>query len=74
MCVVALAAVALTEPIRVEVQPQSQSSSEGGVVSLMCQASGPPGLGYQWFKGKEEVRVPSGLASPTGTRSNTRTA
>ncbi|MGH0114567.1 UNVERIFIED_CONTAM: hypothetical protein FKN15_020860 [Acipenser sinensis] len=47
--------VALMEPIRVEVQPQSQSSFEGGVVSLMCQASGPPGLGYQWFKGKEEV-------------------
>ncbi|MGH0156108.1 UNVERIFIED_CONTAM: hypothetical protein FKN15_060798 [Acipenser sinensis] len=49
------AVVALMEPIRVEVQPQSQSSFEGGVVSLMCQASGPPGLGYQWFKGKEEV-------------------
>ncbi|KAK1157076.1 mucosa-associated lymphoid tissue lymphoma translocation protein 1-like isoform X1 [Acipenser oxyrinchus oxyrinchus] len=49
------AVVAFTEPIRVEVQPQSQSSSEGGVVSLTCQASGPPGLGYQWFKGKEEV-------------------
>ncbi|MBN3279222.1 MALT1 protein, partial [Polyodon spathula] len=47
--------VALTEPIRVEVQPRSQTGSEGGVVSLTCQASGPPGLGYQWFKGKEEV-------------------
>ncbi|XP_036376555.1 MALT paracaspase 2 [Megalops cyprinoides] len=43
------------EQIRITVQPQSQRVPEGGRVVLSCQATGPLGLGYQWFKGKEEV-------------------
>ncbi|KAJ8374658.1 hypothetical protein SKAU_G00052380 [Synaphobranchus kaupii] len=48
------------EQIRITVQPQSQRVPEGGRVVLSCQASGSPGLGYQWFIGKEEV--PNGSA------------
>ncbi|XP_074834396.1 mucosa-associated lymphoid tissue lymphoma translocation protein 1-like isoform X2 [Carettochelys insculpta] len=43
------------EPIRIVVQPQSQVVSEGTQVSFTCQATGPPGLSYQWFCGKQEV-------------------
>ncbi|MBN3317067.1 MALT1 protein, partial [Atractosteus spatula] len=43
------------EQIRILVQPQAQRAPEGGRVTLTCKASGPPGLAYQWFRGKEEV-------------------
>lgn len=43
------------EQIRITVQPQSQLVPEGDRVVLRCQAIGFPVLGYQWFKGKEEV-------------------
>ncbi|KAK1897289.1 Mucosa-associated lymphoid tissue lymphoma translocation protein 1 like [Dissostichus eleginoides] len=37
------------------VQPQTQQATVGGRVVLTCGASGPPGLSYQWFRGKEEI-------------------
>ncbi|KAM7409975.1 hypothetical protein PAMA_001450 [Pampus argenteus] len=43
------------ELIRITVQPQSQQSTVGGRVVLTCRASGPPGLSYQWFRGKAEI-------------------
>ncbi|XP_054458494.1 MALT paracaspase 2 isoform X2 [Anoplopoma fimbria] len=45
----------LAELIRITVQPQTQQVTAGGRVVLTCRASGPPGLGYQWFRGKEEI-------------------
>uniref|UniRef100_A0A667YE20 MALT paracaspase 2 n=1 Tax=Myripristis murdjan TaxID=586833 RepID=A0A667YE20_9TELE len=45
----------LTTQIRIVVQPQSQEASEGSRVVLTCKASGPAGLSYQWFRGREEV-------------------
>ncbi|KAJ8277376.1 hypothetical protein GJAV_G00074500 [Gymnothorax javanicus] len=47
--------VIVTGQIQITAQPQSQRVPEGGRVVLSCQASGAPALGYQWFKGKEEV-------------------
>ncbi|XP_076582458.1 MALT paracaspase 2 [Chaetodon auriga] len=46
---------AVAELIRITVQPQSQQATAGDMVLLTCRASGPPGLSYQWFRGKEEV-------------------
>ncbi|KAJ8408271.1 hypothetical protein AAFF_G00256850 [Aldrovandia affinis] len=43
------------EQIRITVQPVAQQVPEGARLVLSCQASGPTALGYQWFKGKEEV-------------------
>ena len=43
------------EQIQITVQPQPQHALEGSRVVLSCKGSGPPTLGYQWFKGKEEV-------------------
>ncbi|XP_074524477.1 MALT paracaspase 2 isoform X2 [Halichoeres trimaculatus] len=45
----------VAELIQITVQPKSQQTTVGGRVVLTCRASGPPGLSYQWFKGKEEV-------------------
>ncbi|XP_018583852.1 MALT paracaspase 2 isoform X3 [Scleropages formosus] len=45
----------VTEQIRITGQPESRLVPEGESVILRCQAKGPAGLGYQWFKGKEEV-------------------
>uniref|UniRef100_A0A667YE25 MALT paracaspase 2 n=1 Tax=Myripristis murdjan TaxID=586833 RepID=A0A667YE25_9TELE len=56
---------AVTEQIRIVVQPQSQEASEGSRVVLTCKASGPAGLSYQWFRGREEVSLgPELLLSP----------
>ncbi|XP_069733981.1 mucosa-associated lymphoid tissue lymphoma translocation protein 1-like isoform X6 [Phaenicophaeus curvirostris] len=41
--------------IRITVQPELQVVREGTRVSLTCWATGPPGLVYQWFCGKQEV-------------------
>ncbi|KAG5276112.1 hypothetical protein AALO_G00128020 [Alosa alosa] len=41
--------------IQITVQPQTQQAQEGSSVVLSCKASGPPSLGYQWFRGKEEI-------------------
>lgn len=41
--------------IQITVQPESQQAAVGSRVVLTCKASGPPGLNYQWFRGKEEV-------------------
>uniref|UniRef100_A0A672UJZ4 MALT1 paracaspase n=1 Tax=Strigops habroptila TaxID=2489341 RepID=A0A672UJZ4_STRHB len=41
--------------IRIVVQPESQVVAEGTRVSLSCRATGPPGLTYQWFCGRQEV-------------------
>ncbi|XP_021234278.1 mucosa-associated lymphoid tissue lymphoma translocation protein 1-like isoform X1 [Numida meleagris] len=41
--------------IRITVQPESQVVAEGTRVTLTCWATGPPGLAYQWFCGKQEV-------------------
>ncbi|XP_061540629.1 MALT paracaspase 2 isoform X2 [Phycodurus eques] len=49
-----------TELIRVTVQPSSQRATLGSQVVLTCKASGPPGLSYQWFKGKEEILEATG--------------
>ncbi|KAL2089816.1 hypothetical protein ACEWY4_014504 [Coilia grayii] len=43
------------EQIQITVQPQAQQVLEGSRVVLSCRASGPPALGYQWFRGKEEI-------------------
>ncbi|XP_061593116.1 MALT paracaspase 2 [Cololabis saira] len=48
-------ATTVVELIRITVQPQSQQATAGSRVVLTCAASGPPGLGYQWFRGKEEI-------------------
>ncbi|XP_078115163.1 MALT paracaspase 2 [Sander vitreus] len=44
-----------TELIQITVQPQTQWATVGGRVVLTCRAFGPPGLSYQWFRGKEEI-------------------
>uniref|UniRef100_A0A8C8HID6 MALT paracaspase 2 n=1 Tax=Oncorhynchus tshawytscha TaxID=74940 RepID=A0A8C8HID6_ONCTS len=43
------------ERFQITVQPQAQHATEGGRVVLVCKAIGPAAMGYQWFKGKEEV-------------------
>ncbi|KAM9849210.1 MALT paracaspase 2 [Aulostomus maculatus] len=48
-------AATVLEPLRITVQPQSQEATLGVSVVLTCRASGPPGLSYQWFRGKEEI-------------------
>ncbi|XP_031430989.1 MALT paracaspase 2 [Clupea harengus] len=48
------------EQIQITVQPQPQHALEGSRVVLSCKGSGPPTLGYQWFKGKEEIPGGSG--------------
>ncbi|XP_077439818.1 MALT paracaspase 2 isoform X2 [Vanacampus margaritifer] len=58
-----------TEQIRVTVQPSSQRATLGSRVVLACRATGPPGLSYQWFKGKEEIstgRTPELVVCPLG--------
>ncbi|XP_068447877.1 MALT paracaspase 2 isoform X2 [Clinocottus analis] len=45
----------LAELIQITVQPQTQQATVGGKVVLTCRAAGPPGLSYQWFRGKEEI-------------------
>ncbi|XP_073332580.1 MALT paracaspase 2 [Pagrus major] len=45
----------VAELIQITVQPQSQQATVGSRVVLTCRASGPPGLCYQWFRGKEEI-------------------
>ncbi|XP_054252264.1 LOW QUALITY PROTEIN: mucosa-associated lymphoid tissue lymphoma translocation protein 1-like [Indicator indicator] len=52
---------AVQDMIHITVQPESQVVTEGTRVSLTCWASGPPGLVYQWFCGKQEV---PGAAGP----------
>ncbi|GCC30403.1 hypothetical protein chiPu_0008854 [Chiloscyllium punctatum] len=42
------------DTLQIIVQPKQQSAIVGDRVSLCCQAIGPPGLGYQWFRGKHE--------------------
>uniref|UniRef100_A0A3Q4M1Y8 MALT paracaspase 2 n=1 Tax=Neolamprologus brichardi TaxID=32507 RepID=A0A3Q4M1Y8_NEOBR len=54
---------AVAEQIQITVQPQSQEAAPGSNVVLTCRASGPPGLGYQWFKGKQEILGESGNSS-----------
>ncbi|NXA56670.1 MALT1 protein, partial [Nothocercus julius] len=46
---------AVQDTIRITVQPESHTVAEGTRVALMCWASGPPGLSYQWFCGKQEL-------------------
>ncbi|XP_053822179.1 mucosa-associated lymphoid tissue lymphoma translocation protein 1 homolog isoform X4 [Vidua chalybeata] len=46
---------AVQDVIRITVQPESQVVVEGTQVSLTCCATGPPGLAYQWFCGRQEV-------------------
>lgn len=45
----------VAELIQVTVQPQPQQATAGSRVVLTCRGSGPPGLSYQWFRGKEEI-------------------
>ncbi|XP_015507009.1 mucosa-associated lymphoid tissue lymphoma translocation protein 1-like isoform X6 [Parus major] len=52
---------AVQDVIRITVQPESQVVAEGTQVSLTCCATGPPGLVYQWFCGRQEV---PGATSP----------
>ncbi|NWZ73145.1 MALT1 protein, partial [Acrocephalus arundinaceus] len=52
---------AVQDVIRIMVQPESQVVAEGTQVSLTCCATGPPGLTYQWFCGRQEV---PGATSP----------
>uniref|UniRef100_A0A8C3NPX9 Mucosa-associated lymphoid tissue lymphoma translocation protein 1 n=1 Tax=Cyanoderma ruficeps TaxID=181631 RepID=A0A8C3NPX9_9PASS len=52
---------AVQDVIRIMVQPESQVVAEGTQVSLTCCATGPPGLAYQWFCGRQEV---PGATSP----------
>ncbi|TKS74564.1 Mucosa-associated lymphoid tissue lymphoma translocation protein 1 [Collichthys lucidus] len=50
----------VAELIQITVQPQSQEAKMGSKVVLTCRATGPPGLGYQWFRGSEEVLTETG--------------
>ncbi|XP_035503511.2 MALT paracaspase 2 [Scophthalmus maximus] len=50
------------ERIQITVQPQSQQATVGGRVVLTCRATGPSGLTYQWFRGKEEILDEKGCA------------
>ncbi|NXC04663.1 MALT1 protein, partial [Orthonyx spaldingii] len=52
---------AVQDMIHITVQPESQVVTEGTQVSLICCATGPPGLTYQWFCGRQEV---PGATSP----------
>ncbi|NXU07205.1 MALT1 protein, partial [Buphagus erythrorhynchus] len=52
---------AVQDVIRITVQPESQVVAEGTQVALTCCATGPPGLTYQWFCGRQEV---PGATSP----------
>ncbi|NWW30379.1 MALT1 protein, partial [Panurus biarmicus] len=52
---------AVQDVIHIMVQPESQVVAEGTQVSLTCCATGPPGLTYQWFRGRQEV---PGATSP----------
>lgn len=52
---------AVQDMIRITVQPESQVVAEAAQVSLTCCATGPPGLAYQWFCGRQEV---PGATSP----------
>ncbi|XP_042340091.1 MALT paracaspase 2 [Plectropomus leopardus] len=45
----------VAELIQITVQPQTQQATVGSQVVLTCRATGPPGLSYQWFRGKEEI-------------------
>ncbi|XP_043985949.1 MALT paracaspase 2 isoform X1 [Gambusia affinis] len=54
---------AVSEQIKITVQPQSQQAPLGSKVVLTCRASGPSGLSYQWFKGKEEILHETGSLS-----------
>ncbi|XP_023260987.1 mucosa-associated lymphoid tissue lymphoma translocation protein 1-like [Seriola lalandi dorsalis] len=45
----------VAQPIRITMQPESQQATVGGRVVLTCRVAGPPGLSYQWFRGKEEI-------------------
>ncbi|XP_034738304.1 MALT paracaspase 2 [Etheostoma cragini] len=45
----------VSELIQITVQPQTQWATVGGRVVLTCIAFGPPGLSYQWFRGREEI-------------------
>lgn len=47
----------LVAEIQISVQPQPQQAAVGSRVLLTCRAFGPPDLNYQWFRGKEEVRL-----------------
>ncbi|XP_053855227.1 mucosa-associated lymphoid tissue lymphoma translocation protein 1-like isoform X1 [Vidua macroura] len=63
---------AVQDVIRITVQPESQVVVEGTQVSLTCCATGPPGLAYQWFCGRQEVpgatssELVIDTATPTG--------
>ncbi|XP_056192314.1 mucosa-associated lymphoid tissue lymphoma translocation protein 1-like isoform X4 [Falco biarmicus] len=46
---------AVQSMIRITVQPELQVVTEGTRLSLTCWATGPPGLVYQWFCGRQEV-------------------
>uniref|UniRef100_A0A8C6ZVX8 Mucosa-associated lymphoid tissue lymphoma translocation protein 1-like n=1 Tax=Nothoprocta perdicaria TaxID=30464 RepID=A0A8C6ZVX8_NOTPE len=46
---------AVQNPIHITVQPESRTVAGGTQVALTCWASGPPGLSYQWFCGKQEL-------------------
>ncbi|XP_078054235.1 MALT paracaspase 2 isoform X2 [Mustelus asterias] len=52
-----MSALPSTPPtIQIIVQPKDQGATVGDRVSLCCQAIGPPGLSYQWFRRKYEVK------------------
>ncbi|XP_060934278.1 MALT paracaspase 2 [Limanda limanda] len=55
-----LTSTAVAEMTQITVQPQCQQATVGSRVVLTCRAAGPPGLSYQWFRGKEEVLDKSG--------------
>ncbi|XP_057698196.1 MALT paracaspase 2 isoform X2 [Corythoichthys intestinalis] len=68
---VQLLTMTVTEQIQVTVQPNSQRAPLGSRVVLICRAFGPPGLCYQWFKGKDEIleataRTPELVVCPLG--------
>ncbi|NXV81850.1 MALT1 protein, partial [Atlantisia rogersi] len=52
---------AVQNMIRITVQPESQVVPEGMRVALTCWATGPPGLTYQWFCGRQKM---PGATSP----------
>uniref|UniRef100_A0A8C8RSD9 Mucosa-associated lymphoid tissue lymphoma translocation protein 1 n=1 Tax=Pelusios castaneus TaxID=367368 RepID=A0A8C8RSD9_9SAUR len=62
-----------TESLRIMVQPESQVVTEGTRASFTCWATGPPGISYQWFCGKQEVRPTEGGTKVSGLKNKCAT-
>lgn len=53
-CVLRIALLSPSEPVRIIKQPSSISALEGSCISLKCMAKGFPKPTYQWFKDEDD--------------------